>query len=324
MFLRTCIAAGIAGALTLAGAALASATAPESFAYSVGVPNVPPTALIDVTARDLGLWQKAGIEPHEPPSFDRRHWTPELENQPEVRMYGMGAALNYMAKGVQFVIVADLGARAEWHVWTLKESAIHEASQIKGKRIAVTQMSGTDRLYADVFLNELGLSPKDVTFVPTGGLPQNYGALKAGKADLWVTTEHAAALIDRAGLLRSVTKLSNYLGNDWDPYVIMASRRALTERPAMVKKATGVLLQAAAYVSSHHDEDITRLMTRFKVDRQIAEKLFSMFKLSPDGAIHVDRIARMRDYYVSHGVIPRDKAPALETTYSACCAAVVK
>jgi len=105
-----------AWACVVLAAALPAAQAGEEtmmeFTYSIGVNTVPGTALIDATAKDLDLWRKHGLKPVTPPPLgggDRRAWSPEEENHSDVRLYGMGATINYISKGVEFVIVADLG-----------------------------------------------------------------------------------------------------------------------------------------------------------------------------------------------------------------------
>ena len=151
----------------------------QPLTFTAGVGTVPSTALVELVTRERGLWQKQGLQPTTQPPLgggDRRSWNAQEENHSDVRLYGLGAAINYMSKGVDFVVVADLGLHAEWHMWSLAEQPL-KASDIRGKRIAVTQLLGTDKLYAELFLKALGVAPNEVEFVPTGGLPQNYQAL---------------------------------------------------------------------------------------------------------------------------------------------------
>ena len=282
------------------------------FTFTMGVNTVPGTALIDATAQDLGLWRKHGLKPVVPPPLgggDRRTWSPGEENHSDVRLYGMGATINYLSKGVDFVIVADLGTRAEWHMWSMADRPV-DARQLKGKRFAVTQLSGTDRLYVDLFLKSLGVSQDDVTLVPTGGVPQNYQALRSGQADIWVTTEHAAILIDREQRLQSVARISDFVGKDWDPYVIVAKRRTLAERPALVKEAVATILEAVRHIDqAPRQENVARLMQRFKVDEAVAGRLLSTVSLNPTGKIKLSTIEKMRNHYVDTGVIKRDALP---------------
>lgn len=282
------------------------------FTYTVGVNTVPGTALIDATANDLDLWRKHGLKPVTPPPLgggDRRAWNAQDENHSDVRLYGMGATINYMSKGVDFVMVADLGTRAEWHMWSLASNPI-DAKAISGKRFAVTQLSGTDRLYADMFLKALSLKPNDITLVPTGGVPQNFAALKAGQADIWVTTEHAAILIDRESRLCSISKLSDFVGADWDPYVIVAKRSTLASNPPLVRRAVRVIREAMDHiVKAPRQENVVRLMARFNVDAATADKLLATVSLNPSGQIDRTRIERMRTHYIETGLIKPDALP---------------
>lgn len=312
-----------AWACVVLAAALPAAQAGEEtmmeFTYSIGVNTVPGTALIDATAKDLDLWRKHGLKPVTPPPLgggDRRAWSPEEENHSDVRLYGMGATINYISKGVEFVIVADLGTRAEWHMWSLAGTPM-DAQQMRGKRLAVTQLSGTDRLYANFFLKSLGVRQDEVTFVPTGGVPQNYRALRNGEADIWITTEHSAILIDRENRLRSVGKMSDFVGKNWDPYVVVAKKSTVSNNPELVRKALAVILQAADHVDkAPRQENVARLMTRFNVDEATAEKLLATITLNPSGKINQATIEKMRDHYVETGVIPASSPPA-DSMYTA-------
>lgn len=299
--------------------ARAAQAGPVEFTFTMGVNTVPGTALINATAQDLDLWRKHGLKPVVPPPLgggDRRTWSPEEENHSDVRLYGMGATINYLSKSVDFVIVADLGTRAEWHLWSMAERPV-DARQLKGKRFAVTQLSGTDRLYVDLFLKSLGVSQDDVTLVPTGGVPQNYQALRNGQADIWVTTEHAAILIDREQRLRSVAKISDFVGKDWDPYVIVAKRRTLAERPALVKEAVATVLEAVRHIDkAPRQENLDRLMKLFKVDQAMAERLFATVSLNPSGKIKLATIEKMRNHYIENGLITPESAP-LSAIYDA-------
>lgn len=299
----------VVASTALAQAATAQqALQPLTFAPGVG--TVPSTALVEMVTREQGLWQKQGLQPTTPPPLgggDRRTWNPEEENHSDIRLYGLGAAINYMSKGVDFVVVADLGLHAEWHMWSLADRPV-QAADIRGKRIAVTQMSGTDKLYAELFLKSLGVAPNEVTFVPTGGLPQNYQALSQRQADIWVTTEHAAALIDKDRRLASVVKLSSFLGRDWDPYVILAKRSTLQRDPALIQRAVAALLEGARDVAQASPEkNRQRLMQRFNVDAPTAERLLATVSFeNPSGRIRVSTIEKMRRHYIEQGIIKAD------------------
>ncbi|ODS67900.1 MAG: hypothetical protein ABS43_29505 [Bordetella sp. SCN 67-23] len=286
------------------------ASEPTPFTYEIGVRTVPGTALINATIQDLGLWTKHGVKPIDPvPIDDRREWTPEAENNCDVRLYGMGATINYLSKGVQFTIIGDLGTRAEWHMWTLADKPI-ALTELKGKRFAVTQLAGTDRFYVDLFLKSLGINPDDIVYVPTGGVGTNYTALKEGKADIWVTTEHTGILTDRENLLRSMAKISDYVGTDWDPYVVLAKRSTLKEKPGLVREAATAIFEAVQHIGkAPRQENLDRLMKLFKVDQAMAERLFATVSLNPSGKIKLSTIEKMRNHYIENGLITAESAP---------------
>lgn len=303
----------LSAALCVVFAQPATAQALQPLTFTAGVGTVPSTALVELVTREQGLWQKHGLQPSTPPPLgggDRRSWSAEEENHSDVRLYGLGAAINYMSKGVDFVVVADLGLHAEWHMWSLSERPL-KASDVRGKRIAVTQMSGTDKLYAELFLKALGVATSEVEFVPTGGLPQNYQALRNRQADIWVTTEHAAALIDKDSRLASVVKLSNFLGRDWDPYVILAKRATLQRDPALVQRAVSALLQGARDAAqASPEQNRQRLMQRFNVDAPTAQRLLATVSFdNPSGRIRVPTIEKMRQHYIEQGIVKSDAIP---------------
>ena len=293
------------------------ASEPTPFTYEIGVRTVPGTALINATIQDLGLWSRHGVNPVDPvPIDDRREWTPEAENNCDVRLYGMGATINYLSKGVQFTIIGDLGTRAEWHMWTLADKPI-ALTELKGKRFAVTQLAGTDRFYVDLFLKSLGVSQDDIVYVPTGGVGTNYTALKEDKADIWVTTEHTGILTDRENLLHSMARISDYVGTDWDPYVVLAKRSTLKEKPGLVREAATAIFEAVQHIDkAPRQENLDRLMKLFKVDQALAERLFATVSLNPSGKIKLSTIEKMRNHYIENGLITPESAP-LSAIYDA-------
>lgn len=131
-----------------------------------------------------------------------------------------------------------------------------------------------------------------------------------------MTTEHAAALIDKDRRLGSVVKLSSFLGRDWDPYVILAKRGTLQRDPALIQRAVAALLEGARDVAQASPEkNRQRLMQRFNVDAATAERLLATVSFeNPSGRIRVPTIEKMRRHYIEQGIIQAD-ALALRRIY---------
>jgi NitT/TauT family transport system substrate-binding protein len=82
------------------------------------------------------------------------------------------------AQGADFVWI---GTITHQMVFTLiAEAGILKGTDLKGKRIGITRLGSASDLALRAALDQFGLSPKDVTTISLGGIPEILAALRAG------------------------------------------------------------------------------------------------------------------------------------------------
>jgi NitT/TauT family transport system substrate-binding protein len=82
------------------------------------------------------------------------------------------------AQGADFVWI---GTTTHQMVFTLiAEAGILKGTDLKGKRIGITRLGSASDLALRAALDQFGLSPKDVTTISLGGIPEILAALRAG------------------------------------------------------------------------------------------------------------------------------------------------
>ena len=116
---------------------------------------------------------------------------------------GLTAGLyNAAAQGTKMAVVADKGR--EWPGYklcalmvdsNLAKAGVRDLAQLKGKRIGITQVGSTFHYMLGNLLEKKGMSLKDVTLVPLGGLGAMRDALVSHQIDAaFVVQPHVAPL----------------------------------------------------------------------------------------------------------------------------------
>lgn len=166
---------------------------------SLAVPTPPPTAPVSLTrlklctsstsayqlpawyAADKGLFTKYGLEVELVP-LDNGSLaaTALISGQADACQLAGSNILNAALAGEDLVLIAGLYNK---HVYSLVVNPeIKQASDLKGKRVAVNQIGGASDTGLRVALKYLGLSPeRDVTVLVLGSNTNSFSALTTGQ-----------------------------------------------------------------------------------------------------------------------------------------------
>jgi len=180
-------AAVLAASLTACGSsggdsssAGASSDAPTTVkvSYASAVGNEIPTWI----AEEEGIFAKNGIN------------VPNLQMIPasngvaavisggvDVADVGGGETLSAAAQGGNVKVVATLMPVFNWKFYV--KPTITSIAQLKGKKLGITKPGAGFDVGLRLALPKMGLSPKDVTFIPTGGIANVTAALIGGSID---------------------------------------------------------------------------------------------------------------------------------------------
>jgi NitT/TauT family transport system substrate-binding protein len=180
--------------------------------------------------------------------------------------FPMKLVLIHLKKGPYFVMV-----RPE----------IKEAQQLKGKKIGVATIRGTDQLVAEEMLQAKGFNPNQLQAVAIGDGPLRMQALISGAVDaISIAPPHDLML-----------KKMGYRALAGPPEIglpsagMLTSDRLIKENPQLVKRTLKALLRSHRYILDNRQETIQTLIKWLPQPIEVAEYSYDseLKTLSPDG-----------------------------------------
>src|SRR5262249_54960336 len=123
-------------------------------------------------------------------------------------------------------------------------------------------------------LKEAGVDPeREVTLRSIGNTPDRLVALRTGVVDATTLTVPVDIQAEKQGLRRLafmgeiLESINGGLG---------VSERWIQQRPDQIKKMIPAVFRGMAHASEHRQESITLVMSKLKMERDIAEKAFDL------------------------------------------------
>jgi NitT/TauT family transport system substrate-binding protein len=169
-----------------------------------------------------------------------------------------GSTLRGVLQGLPLKFVAVSVKKSEHFLVTRRD--IKEVSELKGKKIAVSTLLGTDQIAAEEILRSKGFNPSQLQPLAVGDAPLRAQALRAGIVDASsISSPHDLILKDEG---------FNVLGGPEDvKYALPTSGiavglRFLQDKPQLIKQLLRALLKAHRFVFENKQETIA-IMTRW-------------------------------------------------------------
>ncbi len=152
-----------------------------------------------------------------------------------------GPMMTAWAQGADFVWI---GTTVHKMVFTLvTEPSITRGEGLKGKKIGITRIGSAADLGARVALEHLGLSPKDVTLISMGGIPDILAGLRAGALQAGVLSPpFSTAALDLG--YRSLVFIPD-LGKEFTFSGIAAKREYINANPTVARAFMAALTEGA-------------------------------------------------------------------------------
>ena len=114
---------------------------------------------------------------------------------------------------------------------------------------------------------------KEMTLRVIGNTPDRLQALRAGVVDATTLTAPADIHAERMGL-RKLAFMGDTLESINGGFGV--SERWLQQRPDQIKKMITVAFRGMAYARAQRQESIGLIMSKWKLDREVAEKAFDL------------------------------------------------
>lgn len=160
---------------------------------------------------------------------------------------------------------------------------IKEAQQLKGKKIGVATIRGTDQLVAEEMLQAKGFNPNQLQAVAIGDGPLRMQALISGAVDAISVAAPHDLMLKKMGFraLAGPPKVGLPSAG------MLTSDRLIKENPQLVKRTLKALLRSHRYILDHRQETIQTLIKWLPQPVDVAEHSYDneLTTLSRDGIL---------------------------------------
>jgi len=181
-----------------------------------------------------------------------------------------GTTLNAAIQGLPVKVVMVFNDRPLFSLMSRPE--IRSLKDLRGKVLGVASLTSGESFLARRLLKEVGIdADRETVLRVIGNTPERLAALRAGVVDATTLTIPVDFQAEHLGLRRLVfmgdvlESISGGLG---------VADRWLRERPDQIKKVIGAVLKGMGHARAHRQESIAFVMSRWKLERDIAEKTF--------------------------------------------------
>lgn len=287
----------------------------EKVRLGTALKGVPHFDITPWAAEEKGFWKEQGLEVE---------WIPfrgatDMHQAVAAGALEMGigdtiAAIQAFSRGVPLLLVADFPAQEHWYIWVLSKGPIREPKDLKGARIGTSRFGGSAYAFGQFLVKTLGIE-KDVKFIAIGAIPERVAALKAGAIDAFMLTFPPVANLMVAGEIRGLVSLRDYLPKEWMDNMVFAQKEFLEKRPELVKKVLRAVFQSVDFVRQNRAWSMAKLKANYGFSEEAA-RIASEIYPGKGGAIEPKSLENVRNFLIDYGLIPKEKAPAVEKLYS--------
>jgi len=204
-----------------------------------------------------------------------------ISDQAAMTPYTLEQAMQASLRDGSLVAVGSPFKKSLFALMATKD--IKSVQELKGKKIAVTQLADAPYNYTTGLLAKAGLTPRDVTWVPTGGagLTARAAALVGGRVDATMLTAPNYFPLEAEGY-QNLGNISDY-DDIYAPSVYLFKKSAIEKDPTLAER----LIKA-------HAEGIKR----FYDDKAFAVQAYIKWDQQPQADIErvYDHYARVNTY----------------------------
>jgi ABC-type nitrate/sulfonate/bicarbonate transport system substrate-binding protein len=183
-----------------------------------------------------------------------------------------GTTLNAAVRGLPVKLVMVYNDRPLFSLMSRPE--IRSVKEMKGKVLGVASLTSGESFLSRRLLKESGVDPeREVTLRTIGNTPDRLIALRTGVVDATTLTVPVDIQAEKQGLRRLafmgeiLESINGGLG---------VSDRWIQQRPDQIKKMITGVFRGMAYARTHRPESIALVMSKWKMERDVAEKAFDL------------------------------------------------
>lgn len=291
--------------------------AAERLKYGTFSKDHPVVYLPMLAAEERGFWKDNGLEA-EWMAFRGSAEMMQGVAAGELTL-GLSTAVSVIqaaARGIPIMAVSEFHLKDYFIVWVPGQSPVRSPADLKGTKLGITRIGGTDYAYMKMVLKSLQLE-KDVRLVTMGGIPESLAMLRTGVVDGFIRSVYVMAKLKAAGEVRQLLVLDDYLPKEWLVHVIFASRESARAKPDMVKRAIRASLQAANFVGANQAWALAKIQKEQGFSEEVAKVIYQHLEFTKTGKMKRAGLENVRNFLIEYGIVPKEKAPPLEEVYTA-------
>lgn len=199
-------------------------------------------------------------------------------------IYGTGTAFLAAVQGVPIRILANNFKSVLFYL--MGGPTVRTALDLKGKKVAVTSLSGSGAASARAALKSLGVNPdREITFIVIGAAPVRLAAMESGSVEAAIMPVPWNIVMRKKGFRELI-----FAGSVMPPQPltgIATSREKLEREPAQVNKVLRGFLATLRAVRNERKEFVNYIAQKFRMEIPAAEEVYerALEILTSDGII---------------------------------------
>lgn len=255
--------------LSLGGGAVAASKELEKVRIGYSVGGLIPFPLI--VAKENRFFEQAGFDVeliNIPPTIAV---TALISGDIQYVVFA-GTTINAAVRGLPVKLVMVYNDRPLFSLMSRPE--IRTIKDLKGKVLGVATLTSGESFLSRRLLKDAGIdADKEMTLRVIGNTPDRLQALRAGSVDATTLTLPVDIIAERLGL-RRLAFMGEMLESINGGYGV--SERWLQQRPDQIKKMIAVAYRGMAHARAQRLESISLIASKWKMERDVAEKAFDM------------------------------------------------
>ena len=306
---------GVAAALALVLLQMPDGHAAEKLRVGKAIQNSFTFALLDVGIAS-GLFARDGLEVV-PVTFSGAAKLQQAITANEIDLgLSTGQDIGFIVKGLPAMTVAAISnAPRETQMLVGYDSPIKTIADLRGKRVAVSNMRGYPSWLTIEFSKHEGWGPDGLTLVATGSQQTSMALLRTNQVDAWAGDIGSAIELEEAHAARVVADLGEHV----PPFMnlaLYAGNILIKNRPDLVRQFVKAWFENIAWARAHRAETVAFLVPVLNLKPATVDRVYD--KLMPvqstDGKFDPRAMETMRRAVVELGIL--DSEPDLSKLYT--------
>jgi NitT/TauT family transport system substrate-binding protein len=227
-----------------------------------------------------------------------------------------GQDMGFVFKGLPAKAIGEISHKPyETEMLVKADSPIKSAADLKGKKVAVSNMRGYPSWLVIQLSRHEGWGDDGMHLIATGAQPASLAALKTGQVDAWPGDLGAAIEMTE----RHEGRVLLNFGDVVPPFVntaLYASNTLIAQHPDLVRRYLKAWYENIAWANTHKKETVDLLVPILNLKPDTVGRIYDklMPTLSTDGRFDPAAMKTMPSAIVQLGIL--DNEPDLSTAYT--------